>query len=139
MINKVVLMGRLVADPELKTTGSGTSVVSTRLAVERSYAKQGEERKADFIDIVAWRNTAEFIAKYFSKGSLIAVDGQLQSRSYQTKDGQNRTVLEVLVENAHFTGEKKENNNQNTNTQNDNQDKESLGGFLDYDDDLPFN
>ena len=80
MLNRVILMGRLVADPELKTTNTGISVTSFRIAVDRSYVKQGEERQADFFDIVAWRNSAEFVCRNFSKGSLIAIDGQLQSR-----------------------------------------------------------
>lgn len=109
MLNRVVLMGRLVSDPELKTTATGVSVTSFRIAVERAYVKQGEERKADFIDIVAWRNTAEFVCRYFGKGSLIAVDGQLQSRTYQAKDGSNRYVTEVVADNVSFTGERRDN------------------------------
>lgn len=109
MLNRVVLMGRIVADPELKTTTSGLSVTSFRLAVERRYVKDGEERKADFIDIVCWRNTAEFVCCYFGKGSLIAVEGQLQSRTYQAKDGSNRHVVEVIADNVSFTGERREN------------------------------
>jgi single-strand DNA-binding protein len=101
-------MGRLVADPELKTTASGISVTSFRIAVDRSYVKSGEERKADFIDIVCWRQTAEFVCRYFSKGSLIAVEGQLQSRSYQAKDGTNRYVVEVVADNVSFTGERRD-------------------------------
>lgn len=108
MINRVVLMGRLVADPELKTTGSGISVTTFRIAVDRSYVKSGEERQADFFDIVAWRYTAEFICKHFRKGSLIAIDGQLQSRTYQAKDGSNRYVVEVVADNASFTGERRD-------------------------------
>ncbi|MGN0489732.1 MAG: single-stranded DNA-binding protein [Ruminococcus sp.] len=108
MLNRTILMGRLVADPELKTTASGVSVTSFRIAVERSYVKSGEERKADFIDIVCWRQTAEFVCRYFSKGSLIAVEGQLQSRTYQAKDGTNRYVLEVVADNVSFTGERRD-------------------------------
>ena len=111
MLNRVILMGRLVSDPELKTTGSGLSVTSFRIAIDRNYVKSGEERKADFIDIVAWRNTAEFVCKYFGKGSLIAVEGQLQSRTYQAKDGTNRYVVEVVADNVSFTGERREQNN----------------------------
>lgn len=106
MLNSVTLMGRLVADPELKTTQNGTSVASFRLAVERNYAPQGQERQADFIPCVAWRQTAEFIGKYFTKGRMIAVEGSLQSRNYEDKNGQKRTAIEVLVERAHFTGER---------------------------------
>lgn len=112
MLNRVILMGRLVADPELKTTNSGISVTSFRIAVDRNYVKAGEQRQADFFDIVAWRSSAEFVCKHFSKGSLIAVDGQLQSRSYQTKDGQNRTAIEVQADNISFTGERKDKANE---------------------------
>lgn len=112
MINRVILMGRLVADPELKTTNSGISVTSFRIAVDRNYVKAGEQRQADFFDIVAWRSSAEFVCKHFSKGSLIAVDGQLQSRNYQTKDGQNRTAIEVQADNISFTGERKDKANE---------------------------
>ncbi|MEE1218847.1 MAG: single-stranded DNA-binding protein [Ruminococcus sp.] len=109
MLNRVILMGRLVSDPELKTTGTGISVSSFRIAVDRSYVKSGEERKADFFDIVCWRNTAEFVCRYFGKGSLIAVEGQLQSRTYQAKDGSTRYVVEVVADNVSFTGERREN------------------------------
>ncbi len=108
MLNRVVLMGRLVADPELKTTNTGISVTSFRIAVDRSYVKAGAERQADFFDVVAWRSSAEFVCRNFSKGSLIAVDGQLQSRQYQTKDGQNRTAIEVVADNISFTGERRD-------------------------------
>ena len=109
MLNRVILMGRLVSDPELKTTGTGISVTSFRIAVDRSYVKSGEERKADFFDIVCWRSTAEFVCRYFGKGSLIAVECQLQSRTYQAKDGSNRYVVEVVADNVSFTGERREN------------------------------
>lgn len=102
MLNSVTLMGRLVADPELKTTQNGTSVVSFRLAVERNYAPQGQERQADFLPCVAWRQTAEFIGKYFAKGRMIAVEGSLQSRNYEDKNGQKRTAYEVIVDQAYF-------------------------------------
>lgn len=106
MLNSVTLMGRLVADPELKTTQNGTSVATFRLAVERNYAPQGQERQADFLPCVAWRQTAEFIGKYFGKGRMIAVEGSLQSRNYEDKNGQKRTAIEVIVDRAHFTGER---------------------------------
>lgn len=108
MLNRVILMGRLVSDPELKTTPSGVSVTTFRIAVDRSYVKQGEERKADFFDIVCWRSTAEFVCRYFGKGAMIAVEGQLQSRTYQAKDGSNRYVVEVVADNVSFTGEKRD-------------------------------
>ena len=113
MINRVVLMGRLVSDPELKTTQSGTNVTTFRIAVDRSYVKSGEERQADFFDIVAWRYTADFVCKHFRKGSLIAIDGQLQSRTYQAKDGTNRYVVEVIADSASFTGERRDNSGYN--------------------------
>ena len=105
-------MGSLVSDRELKTTGTGISVTSFRIAVERSYVKSGEERKADFFDIVCWRSTAEFVCRFFGKGSLIAVEGQLQSRTYQAKDGSNRYVVEVVADNVSFIGERRENSGQ---------------------------
>ncbi len=113
MINRVVLMGRLVSDPELKTTQSGINVTTFRIAVDRSYVKSGEERQADFFDIVAWRYTADFVCKHFRKGSLIAIDGQLQSRTYQAKDGTNRYVVEVIADSASFTGERRDNSGYN--------------------------
>lgn len=108
MLNNVVLMGRLVADPELRTIGDGISVCNFRIAVDKRYVKQGADRKADFFDLVAWRQTAEFVSKYFQKGNLIAVEGSLSTRTYQTKDGQNRTVTEIEVDRASFTGERPE-------------------------------
>lgn len=108
MLNRVILMGRLVADPELKTTNTGISVTSFRIAVDRSYVKAGAERQSDFFDIVAWRSSAEFVCRNFTKGSLIAVDGQLQSRQYETKDGQKRTAIEVVADNVSFTGERRD-------------------------------
>ena len=106
MLNIVALMGRLVYDPELKTTQNGTSVCSFSIAVDRTYTPKGEERKADFIDIVAWRQTAEFICKYFQKGSMIAIEGSLQTRQYQDKNGNNRTATEVLASQVSFCGGK---------------------------------
>lgn len=106
MLNVVVLTGRLVADPELKTTQSGNSVCTFRVAVDRSYAPQGEERKADFITVTAWRKTAEFVSKYFQKGSMISVQGRLETRQYQDKNGNNRTATEVLAAEVGFCGHK---------------------------------
>ena len=110
MLNRVILMGRLVSDPELKTTPNGVSVTNFRIAVDRSYVRSGEERKADFIDIVCWRQTAEFVCRYFGKGAMIAVEGQLQTRTYQAKDGTNRYVVEVVADNVSFTGERRDQN-----------------------------
>lgn len=108
MINNVVLMGRLVATPELRSTGTGISVASFTLAVERAYAKAGEQRQADFIDCIAWRNTAEFITRYFQKGSMIAITGNIQTRNYEDKNGNKRKAVEVVVDNASFCGSKAE-------------------------------
>lgn len=108
MVNTVVLMGRLTADPELKQTPSGTSVTAFSLAVERSFAKAGEERQTDFINIVAWRNTAEFVSRYFTKGMLVAVEGSIQTRRYQDKNGNNRTAFEVVASQVHFAEKKRE-------------------------------
>ena len=108
MINNVVLMGRLTAVPELKTTQSGISTVRFSVAVERRYNKQGEDRQTDFIDCVAWRQTAEFVSKYFNKGSMIAVVGSIQTRNYEDKNGNKRKAVEVQVDNVSFCGSKGE-------------------------------
>lgn len=108
MLNSVVLMGRLTADPELRHTPNGIAVTSFTLAVNRSYAKAGTERATDFIDIVAWRNTAEFVSKYFTKGQLVAVEGSIQTRTYQDKDGNNRKAFEVVANNVHFAEAKRD-------------------------------
>ena len=107
MINRVNLMGRLVADPELRTTKSGIAVTSIRIAVDRNYVKEGEERRADFFTVIVWRRTAEFVCRNFVKGSMIAVDGKLQSRPYVTSDGHKGTAIEIVAEEVSFTGEKK--------------------------------
>jgi single-strand DNA-binding protein len=101
MLNKVILQGRLTADPELKSTQTGTSVCSFTLAVDRSYG----EKKADFINCVAWRNTAEFIAKYFGKGKMLIAVGELQVRQYTTNNGEKRYATEVIVNEANFAGD----------------------------------
>ena len=108
MINSVVLMGRLVADPELRTTTTGKSVCTFRIAVDRSYVRQGEQRQADFITCVAWEQTGNFISRYFTKGSMIAVTGSIQTRNYEDKTGAKRTAFEVNVREASFCGSKSE-------------------------------
>ena len=107
-MNCIVLMGRMTSNPELKTTNSGTSVTSFNLAVDRSYTPKGQEKQTDFIPCVAWRNTAEFITKYFRKGQRIAVKGELQQRSYTANDGSKRNVYEVIVDGAFFCESKAE-------------------------------
>lgn len=101
-MNSICLMGRLTADPELKTTQSGVAVTSFSVAVDRAYTPKGQERQTDFINCVAWRQTAEFITRYFRKGNRIALQGSLQSRSYTANDGNKRTVYEVVIDNAFF-------------------------------------
>lgn len=106
-MNVVCLLGRLTADPELKRTASDIAVTNFDVAVDRTYQKEGQERQADFIHIVAWRQTAEFICRYFRKGQRIALQGWLQSRSYTDRDGNKRTAYEVVVDNAFFAESKK--------------------------------
>ncbi len=108
MINNVVLMGRICTDVDLRTTPNGKSVATFRLAVERSFAKQGEERKSDFITIVVWGSTADFVSKYFSKGSMIAIQGKIQTRSFEDKEGNKRTAFEVVAREVSFCGGKNE-------------------------------
>ena len=106
MLNVAIIMGRITADPELKQTPSGVSVTSFSVAVNRDYVKQGEERQTDFINVVAWRFTAEFITKYFKKGSPIIIRGAIQTRNYTDRDGNKRTAFEIVADSAYF-GESK--------------------------------
>ena len=115
-MNKVILTGRMVAEPELKTTPNGIETTTFRIAVNRDYVKQGEERKADFFNVVAWRQTAAFICKYFHKGDRINLVGNLQSRQYEAKDGSNRYVVEVVADNVEFPLSRKSDNNTAQNT-----------------------
>ena len=108
MLNSIVIMGRLVADPELRSTASGLSVTSFTVAVDRSFARAGEERQTDFIPVVAWRSTADFVTRYFHKGSMIAVQGSLQSRNYEDKNGNKRTAYEIVASEVSFCGSKAE-------------------------------
>ncbi len=111
MLNVIALVGRFVADPELRHTPNGNATCTFRIAVDRNYVRQGEERKADFIDIVVWRTSAEFVCKYFKKGNLIAINGSLQTRNYEDKNGNKRTAYEVLADNVHFVESKSSANN----------------------------
>lgn len=167
MLNRVILMGRMVADPELKQTPNGVSVATFRLAVERNYQpKDSNERLCDFISCVAWRQTGEFITRYFSKGSMIAIEGSIQTRQYQDKNGNKRTAVEVIADQAYFAGSTGNENGQsktggNTRTDGNQQNSQPgqngqknqsassgqfgkqetmyFGGFEDLDDsDLPF-
>ena len=120
MLNHIVIMGRLTRDPELRSTQSGVSVTSFTVAVDRDFGgRDGGERQTDFIDCVAWRQTGEFVSKYFHKGSMIVVSGRLQSRKWQDRDGNNRTNWEVIADNVYF-GESR-------------RDSESNGSYGSYD------
>ena len=108
MLNHIVLMGRLTRDPELRRTGSGIAVASFTLAVDRDYAAQGAEKETDFVDIVAWRNTAEFVSRYFTKGRMAVVTGRLQIRNWTDKDGNKRRSAEVVADNVYFGDSKRD-------------------------------
>ena len=157
MLNKVIMMGRMAGDPELKTTPNGVSVATFRLAVERNYAPEGEKRQADFINCVAWRQTGEFIVRHFAKGALLAVEGSIQTRNYEDKSGNKRTAVEVVVAQAYFcgSGERKETaqapaqgraepERRNQQSGKDYSKTQAFGDFKDYglppydDDDLPY-
>jgi single-strand DNA-binding protein len=119
MLNHVVIMGRMVRDPELRQLDNGTSVTSFSVAVERNYVdKTTNERQADFLNVVAWRQTADFVCKYFHQGDMIALEGSLQSRKYTDKDGNNRIAIEIVTSNVSFCGGKN-GGNANTATTND--------------------
>ncbi len=109
MLNHITIMGRLVKDPELRRTQSGVAVCSFTVAVDRDFqSREAAEKQTDFIDVVAWRQTAEFVSKYFTKGRMIVVDGSLQSRKWQDKTGQNRVSWEVLANNIYFGDSKRD-------------------------------
>lgn len=110
MLNIAVIMGRLTANPELRTTANGTSVTSFTVAVDRKFQKQGAEKQTDFINVVAWQHTADFITRYFRKGSMIAVNGYIQTRNYEDKNGNKRTAVEIVANNVSFCGSKAETN-----------------------------
>ena len=102
MLNKIAVMGRLTRDPELRHTESGVAVCSFTVACDRDYKAENAEREADFIDVVAWRSTAEFVSKYFAKGRMAVVEGRLQSRKWTDKNGQNRVAWEIIADNVYF-------------------------------------
>ena len=107
MLNVVAIMGRLVADQELKTTPAGINVCTFRIACDRSFVQQGQQRQADFIDVVAWRHNADFLCKHFAKGGMVAVQGRLQTRQYQDRNGNKRTAVEVVADSLSFAGSSK--------------------------------
>ena len=146
MLNVVALMGRLTSDPELRHTQTGIAITKFTIAVQRSFVRPGEERKSDFIDIVAWRSTAEFVCTYFKKGQLVALDGAIQTGTYQDKDGNKRKSFEVIASNVHFAESKKDSfpeNGGRSFIENKTETKYSSGTDSDFqeiqsDDDLPF-
>lgn len=151
MLNKAVLMGRLTNNPELRHTTSNIAVTTFSLAVGRNYTRQGAEQQTDFIDIVCWRHTAEFVSKYFSKGQLVAVSGMIQTRNWKDSNGNNRKSVEVVADEVYFAEPKRDSsgsgNNSSRNEDNfafpSDDSSFSTGGPDDFeevvsDDDLPF-
>ena len=126
MLNHIVIMGRLTADPELKRTPNNVAVTTFTLAVERDFKTQDGSKETDFFSIVAWRNTAEFVSKYFSKGRMAAVEGRLQTRKYQDKDGNSRTVTEILADNVYFGDSKNSTSNEPVFAEMDEDDSDGL-------------
>ena len=143
MLNKAILMGRLVADPELRRTPNNNSVTSFTLAVNRSFTRQGEQPQTDFIDIVAWGKTAEFVSRYFVKGQLVAVAGRIQTRMWEDKQGNKRKSVEVVAEEVHFAEPKRDSQSRNDLPQGGFDPMAGLGGnafaaLPGDDNDLPF-
>ena len=108
MLNRIIIMGRLTKDPELRRTASGTAVTSFSVAVDRDFKGQNGEKETDFIDVVAWRNTAEFVCQYFSKGRMAVVEGRLQMRDWKDQNGNNRRVAEVVADTVYFGDSKRD-------------------------------
>ena len=129
MLNTVILMGRLTRDPELRQTPQGVSVASFTLAVDRNYARQGEDKQTDFINITAWRSTADFVSKYFTKGQLVAVRGRLQTRTWQDPNGQKRYATDVVADEVFFAESK---------GKSEQKDDNPIMGFSVSDENLPF-
>lgn len=152
MFNIVILTGRICEPVELKTTPNGISVCAFGIAVDRAY-KKGEEKQTDFLNVVCWRTTAEFVSKWFKKGSLIGIEGSIQTRKFTDKNGNNRTAFEIVANNVHFVESKKSSDvnvevdplpdfanklNELNNANNNSSKDDMFGGVLDTDDDLPF-
>ncbi len=141
MLNSIIIMGRLTADPELRTTTSGLSVTSFSVAVDRNYVRAGEEKKTDFLNVVAWRQQADFVTKYFRKGSMIAVQGSLQTRNYEDKNGNKRVAYDIVADQISFCGSKAETGSYNNDSGNvASYNNASVDDFSTVvnDDDLPF-
>lgn len=139
MLNHADLMGRLVADPELKTSRNGRSVTTFTLAVERDYKTEDGQRKPDFIDIVAWNKTAEFVCRYFRKGQLMVVSGRIQNREYEDRNGRKRIAFEIVADAAYFGGSKNEGGNYTPEAETASQASTGNSMAVEVDDDeLPF-
>ena len=136
MLNRIIVMGRMTRDPELRRTGSGTAVTSFSLAVDRDFESQSGEKETDFIDVVAWRNTAEFVSKYFSKGRMAVVEGRLQLRDWTDKDGNKRRTAEIVADSVYFGDSKRDGGD----TVQSEPQSEPQSGFSEVEDDgdLPF-
>ena len=128
MLNKIILMGRLCTNPELRRTGSGTAVTSFSLACDRDFKSQSGDKETDFIEVVAWKKTAEFVSKYFSKGRMAVVEGRLQIRDWTDKAGNKRTTAEVVADNVYFADSKRSESNDNQK-----ENFNALSGRLSYD------
>lgn len=137
MLNHAEIMGRLTADPELKTTKSGVAVTSFSVAVERNYEVNGK-RPTDFLNVVAWRGTAEFVTKWFRKGQMIVVEGAIETREYEDRNGNKRTAVEINADRVHFAGEKKQEGNNTATTENASQGARDDFSHVVMDDELPF-
>lgn len=148
MLNHITVMGRLTRDPELRMTQSQTPVTSFTVAVDRDYGAKGQEKETDFIDCVAWRHTAEFVSKYFSKGRMAVVSGRLQIRGWEDRDGNKRRSAEIVADNVYFGDSKKESDGNRAGNYSEGSNSVSAGyddyggsGFTELDDDdgdLPF-
>lgn len=141
MLNKIIVMGRLTRDPELKNTQSGIACASFSIACDRDFKNKDGEKECDFFNIQAWRQTAEFICKYFSKGRMIVIDGRLQARKYQDRDGNNRTATEIVADHAYFGDSKSESSGGYSDAPTSVQEDTKPGEFQDISDDdgdLPF-
>ncbi len=114
-LNCAIIMGRLTAMPELRTTASGIAVTTFCVAVDRNYVKEGEERQTDFINVVAWRQSAAFVTRYFEKGQMISVKGAIQTRNYEDKNGNKRTTVEIVADSISFCGDKKKDDSEKDN------------------------
>lgn len=137
MLNRVILMGRLTAEPDYRQTESGTALARFTLAVERDFSGQGKERETDFLDVQTWRGTADFVNKYFHKGQLVAVQGRIQVRNYTDKNGDKRRSWDIVADQVYFAESKRDSGGRDVNVERD--DEPPTGDFVPVaDDDLPF-